>query len=179
MNDYPTAGQVEDPVSARLSRTLSGMTEWNTKSLFAYSQIILTFCVLIVTLILISTQPSGSGTAPIVSFTLFFTFFCLLGWCVMLFLLPFSKEILAAMGSDTKPMTFIISWCCVIGSFTGIFNLAAALATTVRIAPGGSCSDDSFLSTNELVGGSGERCVLVYLNIVFLWLGTVPVLLLY
>ena len=158
MDQYPTAGVAENPVGARVSRTLSGMTEWNRKSVFLYIHVLISLGVLVISLALVATKPSGKSN-PVVSFTVFFAIFCLLGWCVLLFLLPVFKP---------DPET-VVGWAVGIGVTTGIFNLAAALATTVRIAPGGNCADGDYTSSNDLMDGSEERCRLVLAEVAFLW----------
>jgi ABC-type transport system involved in multi-copper enzyme maturation permease subunit len=159
--NYPTAGQAEDPVVARVSRTLSGLSEVNAKSFWIYFQILTTLGTLIISLILVATESYGNGS-PVISYTVFFAIFCLLGWCVILFLLPFIKN----------EEEIVMALTVIIGALTGIFNLAAALAMTVRIAPGGSCSDSNYLSDNALMDGSSGRCRLVMADVAFLWFGT-------
>jgi len=156
--NYPTAGEAEDPVSARVSRTLSGLRDGTAKSSWIYPQILVTLGVLVISLILVATQPDGTSS-PVVSYTVFFAIFCLLGWCVLLFLVPLIKN-------DEEVVIFLVVF---IGALTGIFNLAAALAMTVRISPGGSCSDTNYISHNVLMGGSEERCRLALAEVAFLW----------
>lgn len=125
-------------------------------------QVALTVVVLAMSLGLVSTQPSPDSVPSRISFAVFVTIFSLVG-CVFIFLLsPRIEDEGLRKG-----------WCGIVGFLGFIFYVAGTLALTVGIAPGGSCSDDSYTTNNQLIDGVPSRCRLLQADIVFFWLGTV------
>jgi hypothetical protein len=163
---YPTAGVAEDSVGARLSRNLSALRvpHADSKSFFVYLQIFVSLGAVVLSLFLVAGLPADKSNPPIVGYCVFVPVWCLLGWCVMLFLLPLLPK------SEAEGVVIIVS---LIGVLTGLFYLAAALALTIRIAPAGSCSDNGYLSENAIMLGSEARCRATYSLVGFLWFGMI------
>jgi small basic protein len=124
------------------------------------TQVILTVLLLAMSLGLVSTQPSPDSVSSRISFAVFVTVFSLVGCVYIFFLSPRIEDEGLRKGS-----------CAIVGFLGFIFYIAGTLALTVGIAPGGSCSDDSFTMNNGLIDGVPSRCRLLQADIVIFWLG--------
>lgn len=124
-------------------------------------QVAISVVVLSLSLSLIATQPVGTSTSSRVNYVVFVTIFSLLSW---FFILVFAQRFDHLFPTRSTSI--------VVGSIAVIFYLAGALALTVAIAPGGSCTDPDYLGKNKIIAGVSSRCKIVEADVALLWLGT-------
>ena len=123
-------------------------------------QVALTVLVFAMSLGLVSTQPPPDSVPARISLAVFVTIFSLVG-CVYIFVLAHRIE-------DEQIRR---GSCLIVGVLSFIFYVAGTLALTEGIAPGGSCTDDTYTTNNELIAGVPSRCRLLQADITMFWLG--------
>src|SRR5215471_11001884 len=117
-------------------------------------QVALSIIVLSLSLSLVATQPLGTSSSSRVNYVVFVMIFSLISW---FFIFVFAQRFDHLFPARETSI--------VIGSITVIFYVAAALALTVGIAPGGSCTDPNYLTKNGIVAGVSSRCRVVEADI--------------
>jgi hypothetical protein len=124
-------------------------------------QVSISIIVLGLSLALIATQPLGTSTSSQVNYVVFVTIFSLLSW---FFIFVFAQRFDHLFPTRSTSI--------VVGSIAVIFYLAGALALTVAIAPGGSCTDPGYLMKNKIIAGMSNRCRTIEADVALIWLGT-------
>jgi len=123
-------------------------------------QVVMSLVILSLSLSLIATQPLGTSTSSQVNYVVFVTIFSLISWFFIFVFAPRFDHLFPTRATSIM-----------VGSMAIIFYLAGALALTVAIAPGGSCTDRYYLTKNKLIAGVTSRCKTVEADIALLWLG--------
>jgi hypothetical protein len=125
-----------------------------------YVQAIVSVLVLALCIGLIATSANGTSTQPRISFA---TFTCIFSIIVWLYTYVFSVTI------DDEYFQRISRYILLVVNL--FFSLGAAIGLTVGISPAGSCTDNDYLGSNDLVAGSTSRCRVAQAAFVFLWFG--------
>lgn len=126
-------------------------------------QVALSITALGLTIGLIATQPVGASSAQ-VNFIVFLIVYSLISWFYIFILAPRLEDY---FGNVRIRAGITIG----VGILGILFYLAGALALTVAIAPGGSCNDKAYLSSNTLLAGRSSRCHVVEADIAIVWVG--------
>ena len=157
--EYPIQGtQLQH--QGEVPQPLSKIANVATFRCLLYFQATISVLVLALCIGLIATTPPDTSTQPRIGYAVFACIFSIIVW---LYTYVFSVTI------DDEYIQRLSRYILLVVNL--FFSLGAAIGLTVGISPAGSCTDDTYLQTNDLAAGSDSRCRLAQTTFVFLWFG--------
>jgi hypothetical protein len=157
--EYPLEG-VHVPHNPPALAPFSKLSNVVTFRYLLYFQAVVSVLVLALCIGLIATTPKDTSVQPRIGFAMFSCIFSIIVWLyTYVFSVTIDDEYIQR---NSRYILLVVNL---------FFSLGAAIGLTVGISPAGSCTDEDYLGSNDLVAGSTSRCRLVQATFVFLWFG--------